>query len=1128
MERINKIDYAKSYILEMTCGHFEFILNDKETTITNINNTNRLCSIVGDTLYLLAYWNPEEHGRVYLIDKITELDSCSEEDKPIYNGGYGDVYGITIETLTGFQFSVFLRDFPMPLVELSNVEISGLFSIGDVTIVPDAVVRCDSALSSDIYYNKIPTPILRSLESTKLYFDFSLNSFTLDVSYGNCLAPTLAVLSDVFGRFTPSSLDTKSPKLPWWDKMRYMLHGKMEVNVHNNLIFCWYNANPYDDNYLKIILTNMSLEYSEPKVFLIEFDGVIAAINGLERESKIFLSATHVAITLTIGWTCYGGDSENHHVFLKLPESTDKFNNFRSLAIKWSIDIYARKPDAMTRIHSLELYLQWIDYVLWIKSFIMKIINTPGTSVSLGTLTTDVELILGSENPLLVWWLVNDSTEAFVPEGKTFRLRLIAHKKILTPDLVYPVFGCDSMYQIQSLCLEIDEIRIDKWNRLLKPKIKRHPFEAIRNNDTFICTIQKLILLMGKEETKYQDYIRYVKLEEKALADSNPPYVVVDNFKFLWTVPIKRFVFKVKDDIMSILFPPTNPITDNSILINSKFETQQHLLGSLVSPNSLSMYNHHTDDEDYEPWMDIDESYFRMIGAKHKKLELPSSHISMVCILTKMQLNCMSMDSNYTSVVLTADQVTMVRSSHLGEQQQEISKTSIHLDDLQLFIFPHDYTNKIVWVKDSDRGTPAQLITHSVFDVTMIFNPKPPQSVNHMDPIIDSDEINKFTANCPSIEFSANALQFSETLDAVQNVIMFSFSNNTSLPLPHKPGASRLGKQTIEHLLQNLDSIMKEYRDEKYVTYIMHVIINGGKWNMKNTTTGETFGIFTFNNLEMSRFTYSDITQLTTINCTTFELSMKVKENTNFKKIVAPKIVDKIALKSPMLAIRTETATPVSVEQWPISIYFHIEINVFPCSENRILITVTSNLFRLLHDYFFPVDNDKEIENEKPEQSSHIHTFVLKKDPGNVETPCCICNKIVNGMRNVEWQCSDCGNFAHTVCKDNTELEGNLAFINYLRIGDLKTVISVDTSKFSLDSWNAYLNQLSMSRNLSTFSGVFHSFKIHYSAEALRLAPTLVMKKLKKEDKSKNKKDGNSVFDIIRHRMKGPNADHPL
>lgn len=1117
MIQVQKVDMSKAFIIEVTCSYFEFLVNEDVKTTTNINNTNRLCSIVGETLYLLTYWHPDEHDRVHLIDKIHDLD-----DGPVdilKNGGYGDVYGIKIERLNGFNFGVFIRDYPLPIVELTSIEISGFFAIGDIAAVNCSIIEANSSLSSNIYYLPIPQNIYRSLESTKIYFDCNLDCFTLNIAYGTCLGQALTKMSDSFGKMTPDALDTVSPKLPWWDKMRYLIHGKFEGHVHDYLVFCWYNSNPYDDNYLEIILNNASLEYTEPRVFLVEFDSAKAMISGIERDPKTFLYATHIVVTLSVNWTTYG-DPLDHHIFLNLPNNIDKYNNFRSLAINWTVDIFVRAPDSISQTHGFILYFQWIDYITWLKSFVYKIMNNPSTSLSLGVLTTNLELIFTAENPIMIWWLENDSIESFIPRGDIIKVRLIMHKNILTPDLLYPVFGCESQYQILSLCIELEKVRIDVCKRMLKPIAKEHPFLIEQTNDTFMATINKLLLLMGTEETQYKNYLDSIKMNENVLEDSNPPYVVVNQFKFLWTVPMKRFAFKVKDDIFNLLFSQVNPLTENTILIEEGFRKKQHLLVTSIQNSFLSNKNDEIND--------VDESFFMMIGKQKTAVESPPIHISMVCILIEMQLNCMSMDSNYTSVVLTAQQVSLVRSYHIGDKNQQVSKTLIHMANFNIYIFPHDYERKIIFVNEGDKGTSLQVLNDTDLEVTMVYNPSPPQSVNHMDPIIDSDEINKLIVNCSFLDFNANGLQFSEALEAFQNVILFSFSNNTTLPLAHKAGASHLRKDRIEELLQSVTAIMKDYNDEKYVTYLMHINVKGGKWTLNDASTGKSFGIFSFNDLEMSRFTYNDLSQLTTVNCSKLELVMKVGERKNFKSILSSKIIDYNDVNSPMLSVRTETGSPIIVDDWPINVYFHIEINIFPCSRNRIVLNVRSNIFKLIHDYFFPIDSEKENENEKENEKnellSHVHVFTLQRDPANATIACCICNKIVNGMRNVEWQCQECGCYAHTVCKDNTELEGDLSFINHFRFGDLKTTISVRTSRFNLDSWDAVLKQVTLSRNLSTFSGLFHKIKIHYTSEALRLAPTLVMKKLKK-DKKKKEKESTSILNVIRHRTK-KNRDH--
>lgn len=171
------------------------------------------------------------------------------------------VWGSDVVTLT-------IRDYPLPFVLVEGpVEVKGTATFAEEIPPPSALVQYRVNVSPSF----TPTCI-KTLTSVKVYYDMAGTCeglvVTLGVGYragvkemGNVFAlMSYVVISLDFSRFVvllplPSFLSSLHhspessdwcPLLPWWDKMRQVLHGQLSVNVHKAQINYSGNMDPYE------------------------------------------------------------------------------------------------------------------------------------------------------------------------------------------------------------------------------------------------------------------------------------------------------------------------------------------------------------------------------------------------------------------------------------------------------------------------------------------------------------------------------------------------------------------------------------------------------------------------------------------------------------------------------------------------------------------------------------------------------------------------------------------------------------------------------------------------------------------------------------------------------------------
>lgn len=85
----------------------------------------------------------------------------------------------------------------------------------------------------------------RSLAGLKWYYDLNCDIESLSVAFGPCWEPVLAQCNLSFENIFPSSKDPSKP-LPFWDKIRLMMHGRLYIAVNTLTQLLHASLNPYN------------------------------------------------------------------------------------------------------------------------------------------------------------------------------------------------------------------------------------------------------------------------------------------------------------------------------------------------------------------------------------------------------------------------------------------------------------------------------------------------------------------------------------------------------------------------------------------------------------------------------------------------------------------------------------------------------------------------------------------------------------------------------------------------------------------------------------------------------------------------------------------------------------------
>ncbi len=117
-----------------------------------------------------------------------------------------------------------LRDFPKPLVDSSQLRIHGTL-LGAENEAAECAVRKNRVFTGE---NRDDIVVGRKMPALKFYHDLYAHTARLEITWGVAYDYPLSDIGSASDYMTKPTVDP-SPVLPWWDKMRLILHGRVVI-----------------------------------------------------------------------------------------------------------------------------------------------------------------------------------------------------------------------------------------------------------------------------------------------------------------------------------------------------------------------------------------------------------------------------------------------------------------------------------------------------------------------------------------------------------------------------------------------------------------------------------------------------------------------------------------------------------------------------------------------------------------------------------------------------------------------------------------------------------------------------------------------------------------------------------
>jgi len=303
-------------------------------------------------------------GEIEMVEFIKGLDPvCQEQNIP-----FSRLYGSDVSVVAG-SLVVQLRDYTSPLFSSLSGKCQGRI------VLAQQATCFQPQIHQELYIGRWQkVTMLRSASGTtpamKMYSNLPIYFQKGEISFGVGYEPSFADISYAFQvalrkvnlstRASCSGLAVQLPKkersLPWWDDMRYYLHGKIILYFNETKWKFLATTNPYEHvDKLQIVSEYMEIQQTDGRVDVSakEFKIYISSVESITKNRRIkvpsrvprpFIYAPLFSLNVVIDWQCESRNPLNHYLHALPVEGEPRkkvYDPFRStyLSLRWNFSL---------------------------------------------------------------------------------------------------------------------------------------------------------------------------------------------------------------------------------------------------------------------------------------------------------------------------------------------------------------------------------------------------------------------------------------------------------------------------------------------------------------------------------------------------------------------------------------------------------------------------------------------------------------------------------------------------------------------------------------------------------------------------------------------------------------------
>lgn len=287
----------------------------KETVPTR----TRLVAWLMTDIEIMALADTSIHGTENAVNMLREIDA----DSPWPDEGLDFVtLWCRAVNVSCVEWKLMLRDFPQPMFYVKQMRLFG-YLCGAEQIAP-ARARRDVKIEIGEPFG-VDT-IQRGMTPLKFYHDFDCELESCNYAFGPCWEPVMAQINLSFEKISAPSRDP-SPVLPFWDKIRLLLHGRLTVIVRQFSVLLHASLDPYNTTEeMELTWNDCGIVWTNAKIM---FKGELnVCVRTASRYDDCrLLHFPNLKLTFKLNWICLANPNDHHTI---IPCAPDKLPEYSS------------------------------------------------------------------------------------------------------------------------------------------------------------------------------------------------------------------------------------------------------------------------------------------------------------------------------------------------------------------------------------------------------------------------------------------------------------------------------------------------------------------------------------------------------------------------------------------------------------------------------------------------------------------------------------------------------------------------------------------------------------------------------------------------------------------------------
>ncbi|XP_070204899.1 protein hobbit-like isoform X2 [Littorina saxatilis] len=292
-----------------------------------------------EDLEIVAIADTSYHGRENVINVMKEIDKDSPP--PTEDMEFTTLWCRSVN-FSVKHWSVSLRDFPQPMIDIANMHVWGRL----IGAERDGTKRAKRECSVEVDAPWGNMEIQRNLPALKFFHDFSCDITSITLAYGVCWEPAVALYNLASDLISKPSVDPSRP-LPFWDKMRLLLHGRLTMAVSRMSWLYHASLDPYNNTELMDwTWSGLVMDWTNGQ-FVLKGDLDISVRTASKYNESKLLHLPNLKYCVGLQWICLGDPNDHHSVMPCAPdkvpdfshEEHDSFRAFRSQSLNLDLSL---------------------------------------------------------------------------------------------------------------------------------------------------------------------------------------------------------------------------------------------------------------------------------------------------------------------------------------------------------------------------------------------------------------------------------------------------------------------------------------------------------------------------------------------------------------------------------------------------------------------------------------------------------------------------------------------------------------------------------------------------------------------------------------------------------------------